>query len=506
MRDVNNGWLIRYLHSNTASAFFFLVSLIVFTVCFYLCGIFIIFIANSLVKVKIFLNILLFKSRGKGNYSNLFSKFLSSPSKANLLVRRGDKRGYASNPNKLLDSLSDEDFSEWFRGFVDAEGSFLIQVVQNRFKLIFTLCLHKDELPLLKYIAQRLGVGYLSEKEKAASYTISSKDELLKIFSILDKQPLNTSKNLNYIIFRQAYDLYFNRDSIKVSTELHKIMIDFKNQMNKSRVDYNQHEDHSINITPYWLLGFVEGDGYFSFNRQDYSLKFGIGQTSQEIGVLKAIQQYLLSLPGEYIIKRSHTNLVKLGTYNSVKGRNDKPMASLIINQIDFLINVLVPFFDNLTWLSKKQRDYQDWKLILSIIKQGKHFTDEGKELISLITGGMNNSRLSTNLASKGKESFIANDIEERVLKLLSTPSNYEVQPDGKILIKSSGTYLKGRGNVGVDVLDEGGNLIHHFDSIKDCALFFNVHIRTINRRLDSGSYTEFNGKNLVFKRVISLP
>ena len=25
MRDVNNGWLVRYLHSNTATAFFFLV-------------------------------------------------------------------------------------------------------------------------------------------------------------------------------------------------------------------------------------------------------------------------------------------------------------------------------------------------------------------------------------------------------------------------------------------------------------------------------------------------
>ena len=25
MRDVNNGWLVRYLHSNTASAFFFIV-------------------------------------------------------------------------------------------------------------------------------------------------------------------------------------------------------------------------------------------------------------------------------------------------------------------------------------------------------------------------------------------------------------------------------------------------------------------------------------------------
>ncbi|MBD5653781.1 MAG: hypothetical protein IAI50_01205 [Candidatus Eremiobacteraeota bacterium] len=27
MRDVNNGWLIRYLHSNTGSVFFFLVYL-----------------------------------------------------------------------------------------------------------------------------------------------------------------------------------------------------------------------------------------------------------------------------------------------------------------------------------------------------------------------------------------------------------------------------------------------------------------------------------------------
>ena len=118
----------------------------------------------------------------------------------------------------------------------------------------------------------------------------------------------------------------------------------------------------------------------------------------------------------------------------------------------------------------------------------------------------MNNNRLSTNLASIGKESSSMMDIRERALNLLSSPSNYEVQPDGRILIKSLGTNLKGRGNVGVEVLDEKGELIFHFNSIKDCALFFNVHSRTINRRLDNGSYVEFNGKNLVFKRVISLP
>ena len=204
-------------------------------------------------------------------------------------------------------------------------------------------------------------------------------------------------------------------------------------------------------------------------------------------------------------IKRNNTNFVKLGTYNSAKGRDSKPMAFITVNQTDFLLNALIPFFDNLIWLSKKEKDYQDWKLILNIIKQGKHFTAEGKELIFLITKGMNNSRLTTNSASIGEESSSALDIKERALKLLSTPSNYEVQPDGKILIKSLGTYWKGRGNVGVKVLDEKGELIFHFDSIKDCALFFNVHSRTINRRLDSGSYVVFEGKNLKFKRLVSL-
>ncbi len=175
--------------------------------------------------------------KGEGNHGDLSSI--------------GNETGHTSNQKNPLDSLSDEDFSEWFRGFVDAEACFLIQTVGSRFKFVFTLCLHKDEIPLLKYLAQRLGVGNLSVREKSVSYTVSSKDELLKIFSIFDKRSLNTSKNLNYIMLRQAYDLYFNRESIKVSMELRKKMIDLKNQMNKKRIDFNQTKGHSINITRY---------------------------------------------------------------------------------------------------------------------------------------------------------------------------------------------------------------------------------------------------------------
>ena len=377
--------------------------------------------------------------------------------------------------------------------------------------------MHKDEYPLLKYVAQRLGFGSLSVGEKSVNYTVSSKDDLLKIFSILDKRSLNTSKNLNYIVFRKAYDLYFNRE-FKVSLELREKLIELKDQMNKNRIDFNQPKGHSIYITPYWFLGFVEGDGYFSVNPKTCTLKFGIGQSSQEIGVLEAIQKFLLGLPGKYTIKRSNSNLVKLEAYNQAKGRDHRPMAYITVNQTDFLTNVLIPFFDNLIWLSKKKKDYQDWRLILFILKQGKHFTDEGKKVISLIAKRMNNYRLSTvpkrddplgvSLASLSKEEGCSSEIsiQERALNLLKSPSNYEVQPDGKILIKSLGTYLKGRGNVKVRVLDENGELVYDFSSIKECALFFNVHSRTINRKLENGSFIEFNGKNLVFKREVSLP
>lgn len=114
----------------------------------------------------------------------------------------------------------------------------------------------------------------------------------------------------------------------------------------------------------------------------------------------------------------------------------------------------------------------------------------------------MNRNRLSTTLARP-----VQVNLENDILKLLASPSNYEIHPNGKIWVKSRGIYLKGRGNTGVKVLDDKGIVIYNFDSIKDCALFFGVSDRTINRRLDSASVVEFKGGQLlVFKREVPQP
>lgn len=402
-----------------------------------------------------------------------------------------------------LNSLSEENFYEWFRGLVDGEGCFMIKRSNNSFVFRFDIYMHRDDTGMLKYIADRLGVGRVYQGNRFSSYVVSSRIDLIKIINIFDNYPLNTTKNLNYLIFKKGYELYTNRKTSFVTAELASEIQELKAQMNKKRVNFEQPLAHQIKITPYWLLGLIEGEGYFSVATKNNRLVFGLGLTAGEKPVLDAIHNYLLDLPGSYKISRKDTNVVSIIVDSKAKDANSKPMAKLSSYKTDYLTNVLVPFLDNLTWLSKKFLDYQDWKLVLEIKNQGKHFTEEGKELISLIVNRMNNNRLSTRKIDNNDILDFTN-LDERVFKLLSTPSNYELQGDGKILIKSLGTYLKGRGNISIIAQDENGDVKFNFSSIKNCALFFNVDSRTIIRRLDKGTLLEYNGQNLLLKRDVS--
>lgn len=87
--------------------------------------------------------------------------------------------------------------------------------------------------------------------------------------------------------------------------------------MNKKRLNFKQSIDHRINITPYWLLGLIEGEGYFSVSPN--KLSFGIGLISGELEVIQAISEFLLSLPGGYKITRKDTNVIGISVDNKAK-------------------------------------------------------------------------------------------------------------------------------------------------------------------------------------------
>lgn len=67
-------------------------------------------------------------------------------------------------------------------------------------------------------------------------------------------------------------------------------------------------------------------------------------------------------------------------------------------------------------------------------------------------------------------------------------------------LVDKEGNPVKNKKNNKVKVLDEAGGLVYNFPSVTECALFFNVDRRTINRRTFTGSFMKFKGKNLKFE------
>jgi hypothetical protein len=72
----------------------------------------------------------------------------------------------------------------------------------------------------------------------------------------------------------------------------------------------------------------------------------------------------------------------------------------LIIKSKYFINNILIPYLDSLTFHSKKELDYLDWKSIGQLKKLGLHYLPEGIKLINLILSQMNNGRLSNSGSS----------------------------------------------------------------------------------------------------------
>ena len=156
------------------------------------------------------------------------------------------------------------------------------------------------------------------------------------------------------------------------------------------------------------------------------------------------------------------------GKYYEVKGKNKGEFG---IHKFLDIVQKVIPLFQKYPIEGVKGEDFADFCRVAELMKSEKQKTKEGFEEIKRLKDGMNRGRSFTNLDSL---------------------------EGGKLL----GRKLK----VGVRVLDEKGELAYSFNTLKECAEFFAVHSRTINRRIVKGSIIEFNGKNLVFKREVELP
>lgn len=102
-------------------------------------------------------------------------------------------------------SLTGAEFAQWLVGFIDAEGSFYIRIGVKQIQFRVSIHLHKDDLPCLTLIQERLNIGNIYKYPTSVSWELTSKKDLLKLFDIFKIQPLNTTKVFNFLSFQKAF-------------------------------------------------------------------------------------------------------------------------------------------------------------------------------------------------------------------------------------------------------------------------------------------------------------
>jgi len=141
----------------------------------------------------------------------------------------------------LSSDIKNEDkyFLEWFCGFTDGEGSFM--VMKNGSKHInfrFAINLHIDDIGVLEFIQGRLGIGKVYSYGNSASFIVKNLKEVGSIINIFSKYPLKTHKYLNFLDFSRAYLLY-SESEIK-TPELVEEILNIKSQMNSKRTNFER--------------------------------------------------------------------------------------------------------------------------------------------------------------------------------------------------------------------------------------------------------------------------
>jgi len=83
-------------------------------------------------------------------------------------------------PTERQQWILPKNFIEWFRGFTDAEGCFIIQndvrlTKDHNFKFIFRITLHLDGLACLEFIKNTLHIGNVrvNTKTSEVAYEVS---------------------------------------------------------------------------------------------------------------------------------------------------------------------------------------------------------------------------------------------------------------------------------------------------------------------------------------------
>lgn len=194
--------------------------------------------------------------------------------------------------NKDLDKK--EYIEQFFVGLLEGDGTITVDYIsqyKKRVKIIISLKNLKENIKMIDLIIKYVGGRKAIERNnKYVTWIASSRSDLAKIFIILAKYPLLTTRKLCQLDFAKEF---INTNNY-ISEYEFKILRDNKYAKQQKYLDIFNKEFHLPYYFPAWLSGFIEAEGHFKlikFNNNIHTCQLIIGQ-KYESYILKAINIY----------------------------------------------------------------------------------------------------------------------------------------------------------------------------------------------------------------------
>lgn len=226
------------------------------------------------------------------------------------------------------------------------------------------------------------------------------------------KMSLDAWKTLyNYIIYLLKYSIYINK-LVKMfniiglyASIIYNYLILQRLNVTKLKYNYliNKIYKSDFNINE-WLVGFTDGNGIFNIN---------INMTNNKI-----IITYKISLN-----KKNTQLLYKIKSYlgvGSVIYDNKTNIASYLIIDKKYLINIIIPIFDKYPLLTNKRYNYLKFKECLLI--SNNNLLTKNEKL--LIINNINNNIFSLDLYSLNKYNIYISDAWKNIYKKWNIKEN----------------------------------------------------------------------------------